>query len=553
LNHLAILEHTAYLGAKYAAKTLVERATGAFYTPKQISKYLIRNLCTRMITRASARISVIDPFAGDGRLVADLVEECASRGLKPQWIISLWDINPEDLCVARAKLVALRNRLHLSLKIQITCGDSFCLAAGIQDTFDVVITNPPWEVLKPDRRELRVLSTPDRETYTHDLRQFDERLAKQFPLSQPTRKFAGWGTSLSRVGTELSIRLAKRQGLVAIVTPASLFADQISFPLRAWMFSEFSVVDVGHFPAEAKLFKGVDQPAVAFVGSRAPSRRGSVRISSFDSSGEALIAQIWSLSHRNLMEKDYCVPFGASKASVEMFSRMNSLSTWGSLEATDSSFWAGRELDETGRDRYLGTSGNYPFVKGRMIGRFAVLETPTFFVREDVVKIPTTASVQRIVWRDVTRPNQKRRMQATILEPGMVSGNSLNVACFRKKSPAKLKALLGVINSVAFEAQIRSRLMTAHVSLGSVRTARLPDLNSIPTISRLSDLVSSCLRGTRDAESALEVEVAKAYGMKREDFEIILTEFPKLDHFDRGVLLNHKMWKTHRSISRGKS
>lgn len=57
--------------------------------------------------------------------------------------------------------------------------------------------------------------------YIDSLREFDDYLSRVLPYSQPKRKFAGWGTNLSRVGAELSLEICNKNGLVAIVMPAS--------------------------------------------------------------------------------------------------------------------------------------------------------------------------------------------------------------------------------------------------------------------------------------------------------------------------------------------
>jgi len=129
----------------------------------------------------------------------------------------------------------------------------------------VLLTNPPWEALKPDRRELKQLTPEARAAYVAALRSYDEQLARLLPQSQPDKKFSGWGTNLSRCGLEFSIRLLRPNGWCGIILPSSLFSDQVSVRLRRWLFHETSLRRLSAYPAEARLFGGVDQTCSAAI------------------------------------------------------------------------------------------------------------------------------------------------------------------------------------------------------------------------------------------------------------------------------------------------
>src|SRR5207302_5715233 len=102
-------------------------------------------------------------------------------------------------------------RLGLSTTIRASLGDTF--ERELADEFDVVITNPPWENLKPDRRDAVDLRKGQSATYAAELRDYDRFLGSRFPLSQPGRRFSGWGANLSRVGTEVALRVASPAGI----------------------------------------------------------------------------------------------------------------------------------------------------------------------------------------------------------------------------------------------------------------------------------------------------------------------------------------------------
>ena len=68
-------------------------------------------------------------------------------------------------------------------------------------------------------------------------------------------------------------------------------------------------------------------------------------------------------------------------------------------------------------------------------------------------------------------------MIGTIIPAGWVAGNSLHVAYYRDGDPVRLRALYAVLSSLVFEFQVRCRLATGHMSLGIVRSSRVPTLN----------------------------------------------------------------------------
>jgi len=92
----------------------------------------------------------------------------------------------------------------------------------------------------------------------------------------------------------------------------------------------------------------------------------------------------------------------------------------------------------------------------------------------------------------------------------------------------RLKALLAVMNSIAFEVQVRALLATAHISLGVVRRVFIPDLTNRRVVLSLSSWVDKCLSGDLNASIDFEVAVAKAYGIAKRRFRQLLTFFPLL-------------------------
>lgn len=522
-------------------KTLHQKASGKFYTHEVIGRRLARHLLESI--RSADHYSIVDPFCGDGRLVRWLMEELFRQHRPREMVIALWDVDGEAVKLARESIEPILRDAGVPAEFDLNVGDSFARARDSFGIFDCVITNPPWELLKPDRRELGAMLDGHKERYIEALRRFDARLAVDYPTAQPARRFAGWGTNLSRVGTEAAMRLVKDGGVCGVVSPSSLFADANSDNLRAWMFARSSLTHIDYFPAEARLFDGVDVPSIAFASRVEESRRVRPVVTTF--SGDRTIVESRAVSfHRSLIrENGYVLPIAFGASGAEVLQNLFHLPRFVDLEGKEASaLWAGREIDETRRERFMTNRSDAPFfLKGVNIKRFGMAKESLERVDVDLIRVPTSTSHPRLVWRDVARPSQKRRVHATLIPRGWVCGNSLGVAYFRDDDKRKLRALLALFASLPFEYQLRSMLSTGHVSLTSVRRVHLPELRGgvIDSLTTAAELV---MKGLPGAEAELEVSAARAFGLDREAWETIIAAFPKLTSEETERLLG--VWAT---------
>lgn len=514
-NHLDVLRNHGGLDSQ--GRSLYDRAAGRFYTPPLIGQRLAR-AALRASTTTGQPIKVVDPFCGDGRLISWLLQSHAesSNGAIAPWSIDLWDSDPDAVYDAKQRVAEAARQAGVKATVTALVVDSFAHAPSRFGSFDFVLTNPPWDVLKPDKRELALLSPEDRRSYVSGLRAQSDDLLARYPRAAPRLRFSGWGLNLARFGVEVALRLMAVGGVCGVVSPASFFADQASADLRKWFLTSFRVVEADYFPAEARLFVGVDQPAIAFVLVSDVSGLIDMNVNRFGTAGE--IAERWRFATdlSALEPMNYSVPIHVGGDAARVLARIRHLPRFRDLESpVPAGLWAGRELDETGLQGFLSEDGVHPFVKGRMITRYGETAPPKWKVAVNARSIPQSAYFTRIAWRDVSRPSQARRMQATIIPAGWVTGNSCSVAYFRDSDEIRSKALLGVINSAVFECQVRALLATAHVSLSTVRICHVPTLDVETTIA-LAALVDRRLVGDIGVENRIDSLVAHSYGVADE-------------------------------------
>lgn len=526
--------HLDYLkqGGRDAA-AFVKRATGRYYTGELVGRRLARQ-AAMLFHRAhpSAKsIAVVDPFGGDGRLIEWLIEAWVDSALpKLRWDITIWDLDDVGFAVARERLKSVTARYGVKQRCTFKTVDSFSEALKKRASFDLVLTNPPWELLKPDSRELSSLAATQRANYIAQMRAYDKWLGEHYPLSQPKRKFAGWGTNLSRVGFEASLLLARRGGIVGVVLPASFLADDQSSDLREHLMTKHSVHSAAYYPAEAKLYGTADVSSIAVALTAHGEPPQSLTVGTHNIASCRLEQSSIKLDLPALRRVDFVMPISFGAKSLSLINALaRRFPAWRDLESSGSaSLWAGREIDETGIDRWLAPrAGRAPlFIKGRMIGRYTTVETPSRTVDKPGWAPPHSTSVRRIAWRDVSRPSQQRRVIATLIDPGCVAGNSLGVAYFRDFAQEPLLALLGVMNSTCFEFQLRAHLATGHVSLSSLRKVAVPSLQQLREGGQLSQLVLEALASEDGAAPKVDAYVARnMYQLTEDEYETVLNGF----------------------------
>ncbi|HPH40511.1 MAG TPA: N-6 DNA methylase [Candidatus Fermentibacter daniensis] len=517
---------------------LEKRLTGRFYTPKLIAD----RIAAQAINACPDPESVCDPFCGDGRLIVAWLRIAAQasshRRLRR---IVLWDYDAEAVTRAREWVSAELSGLGLISKVSLIAeaGDTFARTSTMIAGVEAVLTNPPWELLKPDTRD----GVDDAGVYKGQLRGYASTLAKDFPgaMSARGKAMSGYGVNLARAGAVASAMLTSARGVVSIVLPSSIFADQASGPFRREFFSRLGVTQLDWYPAEARLFDGVDQP---FVTATAVAGYAT---SSFTLTRYGKDLDVVEQRHTTV-SSDASKPIAISVAGEHETLVATLASTHSALTLLEADMrfglWLGRELDETRlAEAYTEAGSGIPFLKGRHVFPFQIFRNEQLLIDPAKRPIPSTVKELRLAWRDVSRPNQRRRMHVALVPQGYVTGNSLGIAYFRYGPLDQVKVLMAIMNSMAFELQVRTQLATAHVSQGVLRRCSVP-LQCFEEMSckeRILNLVDSRLNSGEEMPE-LEVTVARAYGMARDEFASMLGAFPKLTPTERAAHLQNELW-----------
>lgn len=500
------------------------KTTGRFYTPVEIYVSMTENVAQQINLQES--ISIIDPFAGDGRLVIDLVKKILARdslSIIKEFCLKLVDIEPQELETAKFQLEELsRSNPQVMWKIEVDCADTFAIAQTFHK-YDICITNPPWVILKYSSRVAERLLKADRKEYEDKIKSYIAALKCYYPLLKSQAGFSQ-GINLSRLGMDVSVGLLKSNAILAIVLPATFFADQVSEYQRKVVFEQMDLKCVSYFPPECRLFDNVDQSCISMiVWNRVTSNREFV-LRTYTK--ELTFSRTtWNESLATYLSSNkYVIPLEYSSDQVRVLQKFDNFPTL--AEQPDIHFT--REMDETRITEKLSDSGKNLFVKGYMIDQYAMVEPPSKYTNDEIVKVPPSATMTKIVWRDVSRASQKRRLHATILPPGYIAGNSLGVLYLDSSDRNCLLWLLGIMNSYVFEFQIRSSLISNHVPAGILKNQKIPDGHQKNIISTFVEKLLDPQFAPSEKEIArlsVEILIAIEYGLSYPDFMTVLSMF----------------------------
>jgi len=498
-----------------------EKVLGKYYTNFNVAVNMIKELLEKEeILKISSSLKVIDPFCGDGRLIVILLRELETLGLfyDIDIQITIWDIDKEAMVMAKERIEDFAKSIQYKVTVDAMVTDAFVAYIDEENKYDICVTNPPWGLLKPLKIFNEICTEGELEQYKNSIALYDDYIKNEFMISQPTSKFGKWGTNLGRCGLEVALKLIRRSGLCAFVSPASLFNDQISNQMRKWIFDSYKIYSINHYPAEAKLYGSADVSSITAVVEKGLITE-DFQIKTFNKDMHKEVYTIDKDILEYIKRNNYVIPLEIGMSTMPLLMHLEQLPTM--LEyCKKNNMRFIRELDETRVTEKLNKTGKIRFAKGYMVNRYLYVADDLYLDEEKMLP-PETVYYPKLVWRDVSRTSQKRRIKATLLSPNCIAGNSLGAIYSIDNYIDKLKMLLAIMNSFVFEFQARSILVSNHVSAGVIKKVHIPELK---IDNELLNLIDVQLNGG-DVDSLIEVYVAKMYGLSKDQFTDLISIF----------------------------
>ncbi len=400
---------------------------------------------------------------------------------------------------------------------------------GVRGGFDAIVTNPPWEIFKPQAKEFFAEFSEVVTKNKMTIKEFEKAQGKllsntetreawlayqsRFPfVSQYVRsspqyvhqttvvngKKTGTDVNLYKLFIEQCVNLLRDSGQCGIVIPSGIYTDLGATGLRGLLFDQTQVTGLFGFENRKEIFEGVHRSFKFVVltlakGPRTESfpaafmRHEVKELQHFPQSGA-----LWLTTEliRRLSPDSHSVMEFKSEKDIAIAEKMLKFPLLGEKLEGVWNLALTREFDMTNDSHLFKTEpakGRLPLYEGKMIHQFDHRwGEPKYWIderegrqallgkkKEDKGQVLDYQGY-RLGFRDVARNTDERTMIATVLPPLVFTGNTL-INSYSPQNNLELLAITALLNSFVADALIRQKV-TAHCNMFYVYQLPIPRL-----------------------------------------------------------------------------
>lgn len=494
---------------KRSKEQLIE--LGAVYTQSHVAKSIVEAaFMAKPVNKAECK--VLDFACGTGRFYENIVEMFAD---KPHAILNnvyAIDIDPTALNITRLKAVSHFTSLskaecetlckHIALKNGLRKDNSLFPESGYlvpndldgltEAGFDIIVSNPPYLVLKPDKSRAGV-GKPDKVqeqvTYYRNCGLYNYSIEGMLNLYQ--------------LSIEMMLQMLKSGGILGVICPSTLFGDVSSTRLRKHLLLDNRVISIHFFAEKAPLFDNVNQATNIFV-----LEKGNITDNiSITESNETFFVNMELV--RELFPVNLEIPVIQSFG----WNILRKLAPVSKLKDCKSVRNRRGELDLSLYKKYVtSTPTPYRLVRGSMIGADKVKEGNGEYVAEDFISTRSADFItfdfkrRRLVCQQISNGGLRRRLRFIFCDESDILGNSCN---YISADETTLKKLYLLLNSSILNWRFKITSSNNHVN--NYELAELPIIDL--------DRVDSSLQFA--SQACLDEYVGKLYGLSHEEISLL--------------------------------
>jgi len=324
----------------------------------------------------------------------------------------------------------------------------------LDSKFDFIVTNPPYRLLKTDKR-LQINNEAN-----HLSPVLDKEQLGIFELSQGTR-------NLYKLFTEAILTSwLKPAGVFALLVPRGILTDPTSEKLRSFILDNYRLGRIVNISEGTEYFKKVGQAFTSFCGVGSQKTEETIFGTLDEVNGQATYSEPVSMSfHRKFSKVNAVFEMNSDRMTL-----LEKLYDFPTISANPNILNLRGELDMTMDHELIQPEPTeYELIQGNNIGLFKI-KPGSKFVSNRITSRPKSKylSKPRIACQQITNMNSRKRLKWCYVPANKVLANSTNFIAvseeFELNQSDYLYYLLGVLNSNLIELRFRITSPNNHVS-----------------------------------------------------------------------------------------
>lgn len=499
-------------GSKVRSKSkeqLIE--LGAVYTQSSIAKSIVENAFLAKPTNLN-NCKVLDFACGTGRFFEHIVEMFDNKPLAILKNIYAIDIDSIALSITRLKAISFFDSLsdedcrvlcsHIVLKNGLRKANSLFPEDEYLNTsdldgltemgFDIIVSNPPYLVLKPNKSKAGVGESD----------KVQEQVTYFRTCGIYTYAIEGM-LNLYQLSIERMLQMLKIGGVLGVICPSTLFGDVSATKLRKFLLLHNQVLSIQFFAEKIPLFENVNQATNIFI----LEKGGTSDCISISENGETFVVQL------NLVKELFPDNLEIPIIQSTEWDILRKLAVFSKLKDCKSVRNRRGELDlSICKDYITSTPTPYRLVRGNMIGEHEVKEGNGEFVIEEFISTRSADyrtydfNRRRLICQQISNGGLKRRLRFIFCDDKDILGNSCNYISANEELLDKLYLIL---NSSVMNWRFKITSSNNHINNYELAELPIVDLDRVDTTVNFS------------SQKELDEYIGKLYGLNKKEIELI--------------------------------
>lgn len=566
IDHIGLVELIGLTHQKRKEKVVISHTderkhNGIYYTNYVIAKRLAEDTIDLFgDTFDPTQLTFLEPCSGTGIFAIAYLDVIFQRNKKylnkaQQIINNLYfaDIDSEAITLLHAIIPAYLHSKHgVNIKIpkkNLYVGDvlfkldnnnvakvDLKSTFGIKDGFDIVLTNPPYKLLKANSNK-----------YNGDTDNYKEQIDKilSFIRKNNVYKYNSGTLNLYKLFVEEILeKLTNNKSRIGLLIPSTLLSDKQSFGLRNRMLDKYAFSTIYTIPEKNNFFLDISQAFCFFALDKAKTSQDiKLRINIAEESDidkdEIKInkSNINTISSQQEIVSTDQVGWKILN-KIHKHHKLNEISSISNLRG---------ELDLTLDKKFITDENTeYSLLRGNGVKEFNFSKDKLFVQNNFVNKLNGKAHYlrsERIVCQQISNINLTKRLKFTKIPKNVVLGNSCNFIATNQdtlfnESNITLDYLLGILNS--FLLNWRFHLTSSNNHIGNYELDELPIAipdNKQKTV--VEDLVGKLSTNPNDKQlkAKLNDVIFKIYNLDKSEASYILDKHQK----DEAAIITKKL------------